>query len=655
METRKKTQTPRMDRRALILTVVGALLVIAIIVIAVVLMQRSGGDAYRANYETAMERYIAADYAGAIEAANKAYAEDATEEAVLIIARSYAGLGDYAGAVSALEQWVNANGSGAEAGALLDKYRELASQGDDGDSVTIAGEKYPLDSQTLVISDKSLTAADLEAVASLTELTSLSLNNCSIGDISALSALENLTTLSLEDNSITDVSALSGMDGLTALYLGGNDIESLEPLYGLKNLTTLDIRGREITDAELEELQEALPDCTVLTDEPLVTVEEITLGGVTFKSDVTTLDLSNRGITDISPLAQCTQLESLDLSGNALTSISALASMPNLKTLDISGNQIASLSPLIALTALESLDASNNLISTVSALEGHTALTTLSLSGNPLADIKPLGGLTGLVSLGLADAGLDGGDLAALHTLTALKTLDLSGNSGINADAADALSAALPGCEISFPDGVYTVVLGGASFPADSTYVDASNQGVTSLDGVEHFTKLQVLVLNGNPGLNITAANVQAMSGLTALGLANCELTAIIWPLSELKQLTSLDLSFNDLTDISQVTHLTALTELNLSMNENLEDITALRGLTGLKSLYLNSTGVTDLAALSGLTALELLDIENCDIDDVTDLYALKGLRTLYAAGCGLTQQEIDELGRQLPNCTIYT
>ena len=49
METRKKTSTPRMDRKGLILTVVGALLVIAIIVIAVVLMQRSGGDVYGDN------------------------------------------------------------------------------------------------------------------------------------------------------------------------------------------------------------------------------------------------------------------------------------------------------------------------------------------------------------------------------------------------------------------------------------------------------------------------------------------------------------------------------------------------------------------------------------------------------------------------------
>ena len=94
MDSRKNTQTPRMDRKTLILTVVGALLVIAIIVIAVVLMQRSGGDTYKQNYEAAMEHYIAGQYSEAIDAARLAYNEDATEEAALIIARSYAALGD---------------------------------------------------------------------------------------------------------------------------------------------------------------------------------------------------------------------------------------------------------------------------------------------------------------------------------------------------------------------------------------------------------------------------------------------------------------------------------------------------------------------------------------------------------------------------------
>lgn len=142
METRKKTSTPRMDRKGLILTVVGALLVIAIIVIAVVLMQRSGGDVYGDNYSAAMEHYIAGEYNEAIDAAKLAYAEDPTEEAALIIARSYAGLGDYENAIATLEQWVGANGSGSEAGALLEQYRsEAGNNEEDENKLTLAGRR----------------------------------------------------------------------------------------------------------------------------------------------------------------------------------------------------------------------------------------------------------------------------------------------------------------------------------------------------------------------------------------------------------------------------------------------------------------------------------------------------------------------------------
>src|SRR5699024_3850669 len=117
---------------------------------------------------------------------------------------------------------------------------------------------------------QALTSSDLETVASLTELTSLSLNDCSLSDISALSALTKLTTLSLNDNAITDLSPLSALTGLTALYLSGNaEISSLEPLYGLDSLTTLDIRGLEITDEQFEQLEAELPGCELLTDEPV--------------------------------------------------------------------------------------------------------------------------------------------------------------------------------------------------------------------------------------------------------------------------------------------------------------------------------------------------------------------------------------------------
>lgn len=655
METRKKTSTPRMDRKGLILTVVGALLVIAIIVIAVVLMQRSGGDVYGDNYSAAMEHYIAGEYNEAIDAAKLAYAEDPTEEAALIIARSYAGLGDYENAIATLEQWVGANGSGSEAGALLEQYRsEAGNNEEDENKLTLAGEEYTIVSNALTVTGKSLSSADLQTIAEHTELTSLTLNSCSLSDVSALSALKRLTTLSLEDNNITELSPLSGLTELTALYLGGNaDMGSLEPLYSLTKLTTLDISGREITDEEFDDLQEALAGCNIISDDPTATVTEISLGGQTFTSDVTELDLSNSGLTDISALAECTKLERLNLSGNGITSISALASMPGLKSLDISNNSVTSLSPLISLTSLESLNASGNQIATLSALAGHTALTTLNLDNNPLSGIEALSGLTGLTTLSLRSAGIDDADMAVLQTLTGLTSLDLDGNDGISAEAADALRAALPNCSITIPDGVYSVSLGNGSYETDAAYVDASGQEVASLQGVQHFTNLQVLVLNRNPGIDISGAS-ELLTSVQSLSLADCGLTDVS-ALSGLTQLLTLDLMLNDIADISPLRYLTGLTELHLSMNERLEDISPLSTLTSLTTLSLNGTSVTDLSPISGLTSLEVLDIEGCEIEDVAALYNLKNLRTLYAAGCGLTQQQIDELGRQLPNCTIYT
>ncbi len=656
MDSRKSTQTPRMDRKTLILTVVGALLVIAIIVIAVVLMQRSSVSAYEESYNAAMESYVAGDYSGAIESARLAYSADATEDALLIIARSHAALGDYDSAVAALEPWVAEHGSGEEAGSLLEEYRSLAggepSETPDAGTVEIGGQSFSRDTDTVVLADTPLSGADLEAVAGLESLTSLSLNGCSLTDISALAACEGLTALSLEDNAIEDVSALSGLRSLRALYLSGNPLGSLEPLYRLDSLTTLDIRGREITGEEFAALAAELPGCTILSDEPSAAVTEITLGGITFTSDVTELDLSGRQISDISPLSACTSLVSLDLSDNAISSVSVLAGMPNLRSLDLSNNEISNLSPLIALTGLESLDVSGNAVGNVSALSGHTALRELRLDGNPLASLDPLGSLSGLASLSLRDTGVTDNMLAPLYQLTGLASLDLGGGNSLSGAAADALIAALPNCSVTVPDGIYTVELGGFSFPADAEQVDASNLGLADLAGAERFTQLKALFLNGNEGIDIS--NISALTGLTALEARGCGLVSVT-PLGGLGALESLDLIGNDITDLSPLRHLANLRELHLSMNANLRDLTPLANLDSLETLSLNGTSVTDLSPLAGLTGLETLDIEGCRIGSIEPLLGLTNLKTLYAAGCGLTPGEIETLGAALPQCTIYS
>jgi|GEM_PF-2887613 len=110
----------------------------------------------------------------------------------------------------------------------------------------------------------------------------------------------------------------------------------------------------------------------------------------------TLLILSNKGITDVSPLAGLTHLEYLSLAKNAITDVSSLSGLTNLQELSLSKNEIKDVSPLAGLTNLKKLGLDYNQITDVSPLAGLTNLTTLGLSRNRITDVSSLSELTNL-------------------------------------------------------------------------------------------------------------------------------------------------------------------------------------------------------------------------------------------------------------------
>ena len=74
---------------------------------------------------------------------------------------------------------------------------------------------------------------------------------------------------------------------------------------------------------------------------------------------------------------------------------------------------------------------------------------------------------------------------------------------------------------------------------------------------------------------------------------------------------------------------LTELTELDLSDNDVM-DISALSGLTELTELDLSDNDISDISALSGLTALTTLDLRGNPIADISVLDGLPNLNTVY-------------------------
>ena len=82
--------------------------------------------------------------------------------------------------------------------------------------------------------------------------------------------------------------------------------------------------------------------------------------------------------------------------------------------LDISDNQISNLSALANLTNLSTLDAGNNYVTDLAPLSTLVALTDLELYGNSVTDVTPLAGMTNLCILNLFRNNI--GSISALIT-----------------------------------------------------------------------------------------------------------------------------------------------------------------------------------------------------------------------------------------------
>jgi uncharacterized lipoprotein YehR (DUF1307 family) len=106
-----------------------------------------------------------------------------------------------------------------------------------------------------------LTKADLEKV------TKLYLVDDQLTDVKGLEKLTQLTWLILDDNQLTDVKGLEKLTKLETLWLGDNKLTDVKGLEKLTQLTWLELQDNpDLTGAQIDELQKALPKCTIRSD-----------------------------------------------------------------------------------------------------------------------------------------------------------------------------------------------------------------------------------------------------------------------------------------------------------------------------------------------------------------------------------------------------
>ena len=311
---------------------------------------------------------------------------------------------------------------------------------------------------------------------------------------------------------------------------------------------------------------------------------------------------SGFGISSLAGLEHATNLEILDLHNNNITDISPLQNLTRLKSLGLEDNNLLDISRLSGLTNLTELGLTGNSISVISPLRNLTKLVELWLDDNDIIDISPLSGLTKLKRLFLAN-----NPISSFSPIEALIPKFIYYDSLIEDDTLrrairEALGVAsggpIPANVVPVADMVLLEELTFEVLPESQT------EKIRSLKGLEYATSLRELNLSGNDIRDIS-------------------------PLRDLANLTILNLSGNDIRNLSPLGGLTNLKWLYLDDNQ-ISNLSPLGGLTNLTILYLSGNAISNIEPLRGLTSLGLLDLSFNEISNIEPLRGLTNLTELF-------------------------
>lgn len=170
------------------------------------------------------------------------------------------------------------------------------------------------------------------------------------------------------------------------------------------------------------------------------------------------------------------------------------------------------------------------------------------------------------------------------------------------------------------PQDVNEITAGTA---AKIQFLDLDKQGISDLSGLEYFTGLERLKLQGNQIQDLKP--LQNLTHLTELWLRKNKVSDLT-PLQGLTELQTLLLTNNAVSDLQPLKGLPNLNQLVFE-NNKVKDLTPLKDLHNLTSLDVSGNSVVDLTPLAGLSKLKWLQANNCNLTKLPDF---KNLTELY-------------------------
>lgn len=407
-------------------------------------------------------------------------------------------------------------------------------------------------------------------------------------------SLEIIKTLDISGTKVTSLKGISNFPNLEKLVAQDCQIEDFTELDKLEKLHHLNLSGnKKIGEGNFGfKLAKRLR---------------------TLKLDNTGINVNNNSFDFKKDTEYADTLEILSLANNNITDVVSVKGLKKLKDLNIDGNKIGN--HTIAKTLpLEKFSAKGNKISQT----GETSEVELP---EIFADIKDKNSkLYTEEEFELTNCKIENGKL--IPNVGQVATVKVKGGQadGTVFEYTDRRTT------ITFKDKVLANRLS-KQLHLGSNPIELSNGEYQLAMSEERINRISNLNLSSTEEdqENITSVKgLEVFQNLNNLNLNNNKVGDIQEITDKLKNLKSLSLKNNELTNIDSIGKLTNLMNLDLSCNY-IEDVSPLKNLTNLQTLILNNNEIgNNLSPLNELKNLTILDISNNVTTDISGLNNLK-------------------------------
>ncbi len=589
----------------------------------------------------------------------------------------------------------------------------------------VNGSLVPIDAgrfYSLVLQVLMMKQIDISGIAGLT-------------DLEPLAKLSALKTVSVANTAVTDLMPLRNLNQLEELDISGTKVISLEPLRYSNHIRSLKMKKTAITTLDV---LSGLPALEILDFSNTIIDSLQPLAGLTALKD---LRFSDTRVSDLEPLSGLTNLEVMYFTHTPVANLNPLKNLkllslvffdntgvksldvfeniPNIKKIYCDNTKIdpdqalkfmlkhpdvdlvfesdalakwwgnmqgdwkkvfnlyrkldnsPSTEQLHHLITLDSLDISGRMaITSLDPVSKLTRLRILDCASTSVSSLEPLKGLMEITRINAANTKIS--SVQPLSGLTKLSILTIDHTSVSDISPLKSLNK----LTFIYADNTGLTLMKANEFMDENPHCLVISQTYENTqwwnelsqawkDDILHYfgftgtpdkVQLQIiagtekLVINEDPGI-ISLQPVVSLSRLKELQISGTRISELE-PLTRMTQLKILRFPKNPVTQLNPLTPLANLRELDFS-NTQVEDLMPIQNLSFIETLKFAGTPVKNLKYLQNLRNLKVLEFYNTKISNIDVLETLTGLTSLKIFNTRISEKKVARFRQTHPHCEV--